>query len=52
MRILISVSSMVRLVAVCFVLGVVLGLYFGVAGTPDASPAPPPDPVPVQATAP
>jgi hypothetical protein len=51
MRILISVSGMVRLVVVCFVLGIAIGVYFGVAGTPDAAP-PLPEPVPMQATAP
>lgn len=51
MRILISVSGVLRLVVLCFVLGVVIGVYFGVAGPPDAAP-PPPAPVPTQATAP
>ena len=34
MRILVSAASMVRMVVVCFVLGIALGVYFGVAGTP------------------
>jgi hypothetical protein len=39
MRILVSLSGMLRLIALCFVLGIALGVYFGVAGAPDAAPA-------------
>jgi hypothetical protein len=38
MRILVSAAGMVRIVVMCFVLGIVLGVYFGAAGTPDAVP--------------
>lgn len=38
MRILVSAASMVRMVVVCFVLGIVLGVYFGVAGAPSVVP--------------
>jgi hypothetical protein len=38
MRILVSAASMVRMVVLCFVLGIVLGVYFGVAGSPSAVP--------------
>jgi hypothetical protein len=37
MRIFVSAVGMVRIVMICFVLGIVLGVYFGVAGTSDAS---------------
>lgn len=43
MRILVSLSGMVRLVALCFVLGIAVGLYFGVGGTPDVAPPTPVD---------
>jgi zona occludens toxin (predicted ATPase) len=36
MRILVSAASMVRTVVVCFLLGIVIGVYFGVAGSPSA----------------
>ena len=42
MRILVSLSGMLRLVAVCFVLGVALGIYLGVGG-PDVAPPTPID---------
>lgn len=45
MRILVSLSGMLRLVALCFVLGVALGLYLGVGGGTDVTP-----PVPVGTT--
>jgi hypothetical protein len=51
MRILVSLSGMVRLIAVFFVLGLAVGLYFGVAGSPDAAP-PAHEPVSVNVTAP
>ncbi|MFI7675001.1 hypothetical protein [Actinophytocola sp. NPDC049390] len=38
MRILVSLSGMLRLVAVSFVLGVALGIYLGVGGSPDVAP--------------
>jgi hypothetical protein len=38
MRILVSAASMVRMVVLCFMLGIVLGVYFGVAGSPSAVP--------------
>jgi hypothetical protein len=38
MRILVSAASMVRMVVLCFVLGIALGVYFGVAGSPSAVP--------------
>jgi hypothetical protein len=40
MRILVSLSGMVRLVAVCFVLGVAVGIYFGIGGAPSAPSTP------------
>ncbi|MFC4854633.1 hypothetical protein [Actinophytocola glycyrrhizae] len=39
MRILVSLSGMLRLVGLFFVLGIALGVYFGVGGDP-AAPAP------------
>lgn len=42
MRILVSLSGMLRLVALCFVLGVALGIYLGVGG-PDVTAPPPVD---------
>ncbi len=38
MRIVISAAGMVRLAVSCFVLGVAIGVYFGVAGSPEAVP--------------
>lgn len=38
MRIVVSAASMVRMVVLCFCLGIALGVYFGVAGTPSAIP--------------
>ena len=43
MRILVSLSGMLRLVALCFVLGVALGIYLGVGGAPDTAPPAPVD---------
>ncbi len=43
MRILVSLSGMLRLVAVCFVLGVALGIYLGIGGSPDLAPSAPID---------
>jgi len=43
MRILVSLSGMLRLVAMCFVLGVALGIYLGVGGGPDVTPPAPVD---------
>jgi hypothetical protein len=43
MRILVSLSGMLRLVALCFVLGVALGIYLGVGGSPDLAPPAPVD---------
>lgn len=43
MRILVSLSGMLRLVALCFVLGVALGIYLGVGGGPDVTPPAPVD---------
>jgi hypothetical protein len=40
MRILVSLNGMLRLIAVCFVLGVAVGIFFGVGGAPDISPPP------------
>jgi hypothetical protein len=48
---LVSLSGVVRLVMLFFALGIVVGVYFGVGGAPDA--APPVDNVlPVNQTAP
>ncbi|HEX6352036.1 hypothetical protein [Actinophytocola sp.] len=56
MRILVSAAGMLRMAAMCFVMGIVLGVYFGVAGTSEAVPPPPAHTVdggtPVEATAP
>jgi hypothetical protein len=56
MRILVSAAGMVKMLVACFVLGIVLGVYFGVAGSPEAVPATPAHSVdsvaPVNATAP
>jgi len=55
MRILISAASMVRTVVLCFLLGIALGVYFGVAGTPSVVPPAPhsvDSVVPENATAP
>jgi hypothetical protein len=50
---LVSLSGVVRLVLLFFVLGIVVGVYFGVGGAPDAAPPPPIDNVlPVNQTAP
>jgi hypothetical protein len=38
MRILVSAAGMVKMAVACFVLGIVLGVYFGVAGSPEAVP--------------
>jgi len=38
MRILVSLSGMLRLVALCFVLGIALGLYVGIDDAPSAPP--------------
>ncbi|GAB1511724.1 hypothetical protein [Actinophytocola sp. KF-1] len=43
MRILVSLSGMLRLVALCFVLGVALGIYLGIGGAPEATPPAPVD---------
>jgi hypothetical protein len=40
MRILVSLNGMLRLIAVCFVLGVAVGIFFGVGGAPDIFPPP------------
>jgi len=47
MRILVSLSGMLRLVALFFVLGIAVGVYFGVGGTPDLAP---PAPAPADTT--
>jgi hypothetical protein len=54
MKIVVSAAVMTRLLALCFVLGIALGAYFGVAGgPPDAVPPPVVDhSVDVNATAP
>jgi hypothetical protein len=39
MKILVTAAGMLRLVVLCFVLGIVMGVYFGAAGS--AEPAPP-----------
>lgn len=52
MRILISLSGALRLVAVFFVLGIAVGVYFGVGGGPDAAPPRIENPVPANVTAP
>jgi hypothetical protein len=41
MRIVVSAASMVRMVVFCFLLGIAIGVYFGVAGTPSAVPPAP-----------
>lgn len=56
MKILLTTTGMVRLVMVCVVCGIALGVYLGVADTPESSP-PAVDhsvegPAPVDATAP
>lgn len=38
MKILVSLPGMLRLVVLCFVLGIAVGVYFGVGGTPDLAP--------------
>lgn len=38
MRILVSAAQMVRIVVLCFVLGIALGVYFGAAGSPETVP--------------
>lgn len=43
MRILVSLSGMLRLVALCFVLGIVVGVYVGIGGGPDVAPPTPVD---------
>jgi hypothetical protein len=43
MRILVSLSGMLRLVALCFVLGIALGVYVGIGDTPDVTPPAPSD---------
>ena len=43
MRILVSLSGMLRLVALCFVLGIALGIYLGIGGAPDITPPAPAD---------
>ncbi|TDV51057.1 hypothetical protein [Actinophytocola oryzae] len=50
MRILVSAAGILRLVVTCFVLGIVLGIYFGVAGSPEA--VTPSDSHPVEAVLP
>ncbi len=40
MRILVSLSGMLRLVALFFVLGVALGIYLGIGGGPDVTQPP------------
>jgi len=54
MRMLVSLSGVVRLVLLFFALGIVVGVYFGVGGAPDAAPPPPPvdNVLPVNQTAP
>jgi hypothetical protein len=52
MRILVTGVGLLRLVMACIVIGIVLGVYFGVAEVPDSVPAPATDSVaPVNATA-
>lgn len=41
MRILVSLPGMLRLVALCFVLGIALGIYLGIGDTPDVAPPAP-----------
>jgi hypothetical protein len=43
MRILVSLSGMLRLVALCFVLGIALGVYVGIGDGPDITPPAPVD---------
>lgn len=43
MRILVSLAGMLRLVALCFVLGIALGIYVGIGGAPDVTPPAPAD---------
>jgi hypothetical protein len=54
MNILVTAAGMLRIVVVCFVLGIVLGVYFGTTtSTPATTVVPPVDNVaPVNATAP
>ncbi len=39
MGVLVSFSTLVRLVALGFALGIVVGLYFGISGSPDSGSA-------------
>lgn len=43
MRILVSLPGMLRLVALCFVLGIALGVYVGIGDTADVTPPVPAD---------
>lgn len=53
MKIVVSAVGMLRVVVACFVLGIVLGVYFGVAGSPSPAPLPAREVgVPVNVTAP
>jgi hypothetical protein len=49
---LVSLSGVVRLVLLFFVLGIVVGVYFGIGGTPDAAPPVVDTVLPVNETAP
>jgi hypothetical protein len=52
MKILVSAAGMLRLGMACFVLGIVLGVYFGAVGEPASVPPAVDNVAPVNATAP
>jgi hypothetical protein len=54
MNIFVTAAGMVRIAVVCFVLGIVLGVYFGASARPEAAVVVPPvdNVAPVNATAP
>jgi hypothetical protein len=51
MRILVTGVGMLRLIVACFVIGIVLGVYFGIDGTPESVPPSVETGAPVNATA-
>lgn len=51
MRILVTGVGMLRLIVACFVIGIVLGVYFGGVGSPETVPPSVDSVAPVNATA-